>query len=320
MHTEKLKELLSQKFITEEQYNNIEPVISGKIISVFFELRTLLYLGVLLFSTGVGILIYENIGDIGHLISIIILFTLTLACFVYVFRRAPAYSHGKVSSHSPYYDYVVLLGCLLFISVLGYLQFQYELFDEGMGLTTLITAMFFFFVAYRLDNIAVLSLAITAFASFWSISVSPQKWYTGDFLSSENLYVTAMIFGSAMAAIALGVDRKGVKTHFTFTYLNFSILIFLIGTLTGIFENYNSYALYLLLLYGGCAFCVYYANIRKSFLFLLYAAIAAYVGTTYFLSDFVLKDPLLWFFYLIASCGGLITFIIRYKNYFKRAE
>lgn len=320
MRIEKLKELLSRNLITEEQYNSIEPILSKKIFSVFYELRTLLYLGVVLFSTGVGILIYKNIGDIGHLISIICLFVLTVACFVYAFQRVPGYSHEKISSPSAYFDYVVLLGCLLFISVLGYLQFRYALFDDGMGLTTLITSIFFFFVAYRFDNLAVLSLAITAFASFWSISVSPQKWYTGDFLAPENLYVTAMIFGSAMTAIALVADKKGVKTHFTFTYLNFSVLIFLVGALTGIFENYNSYALYLLLLYGGCAFCVYYANTRKSFLFLLYAVVFGYIGTTYFLSDFVLEDPFIWFLYLIASCGGFIAFIIRYKNYFKRTE
>ena len=35
-----------------------------------FTLPRALYLGVMLFTTGAGILIYQNIGDIGHVISI----------------------------------------------------------------------------------------------------------------------------------------------------------------------------------------------------------------------------------------------------------
>lgn len=320
MRPEGLNELRSKNLLTEDQYNTIEPVLTKKIFSVFYELRTLIYLGVLLFSTGVGILIYKNIGDIGHLLSIITLFLLTVSCFIYAFRKAPGYTNGKVAPYTPYFDYVVLLGCLLFISVLGYLQYQYSIFDESLGLTTLVTAVFFFLISYRFDNLGVLSLAITALASFWSISVSPQKWYSGDFLSADNLYITAIIFSAILSATAFALDWKGVKTHFTFTYLNFCALIFFAGTLTGIFINYNSYGLYLLLLYAGCGLAVYFAHIKKSFLFLLYAFIAGYIGTTYFLSDFVLQDPFLWFAYLIASCGGLIFFIVRYKNYFKRAE
>jgi hypothetical protein len=67
------KELADKKLITPEQFEKIDLITSGKIVSVFYELRTLLYLGVMLFTTGAGILIYQNIGDLGHLISIILL-------------------------------------------------------------------------------------------------------------------------------------------------------------------------------------------------------------------------------------------------------
>ncbi|MES1221265.1 MAG: DUF2157 domain-containing protein, partial [Bacteroidota bacterium] len=61
------KELLDKNLITADQFNKIDPVVSGKIVSVFYELRTLLYLGVMLLATGLGILIYQNIGGLGHL-------------------------------------------------------------------------------------------------------------------------------------------------------------------------------------------------------------------------------------------------------------
>lgn len=320
MRLETLKEIRDKNLLTEDQYHRLGLQISKKLISVFYELRILLYLGVLLFTTGIGILIYKNIGDIGHMLSISALFIMTLLCFGYAFRFAPDYSNGTVKGPTPFFDYIVLLGCLLFISVLGYLQFQYDLFDERLGLTTLITAAFFFFAAYRFDHLGVLSLAITALASFWSITISPQKWYSGDFFATANLHITALIFGSSLAVIALGLDKKSIKPHFTFTYINFCSLIFLIGALAGIFINEDSYAIYLLLLYAGCGFTVYFAHQKKSFLFLLYAFVFGYIGTTYFLTDTILKEAGLWFLYLIISCGGFILFIVRYRNYFKRAE
>src|SRR5690606_35008245 len=120
-----------------------------KIFSVYYELRTMLYLGVMLFTTGMGFLIYENIGDIGHILSITGLCILTIACFGYGFWKVAPYSNEKISNDSPYFDYIVLLGCLLFISVLGYLQFQYNLLYDKLEFATLITALFFFLAAYR---------------------------------------------------------------------------------------------------------------------------------------------------------------------------
>ena len=78
------RELLDKGFINEDQFTKIDVITSGKVVSVFYELRSLLYLGVMLFTTGVGILIYQNIGDLGHLLSIIALIILTTGCFFYV--------------------------------------------------------------------------------------------------------------------------------------------------------------------------------------------------------------------------------------------
>ncbi len=312
------RELLEKGLITHDQFRKIEPVVSGKLISVFYELRTLLYLGVMLFTTGAGILIYQNIGSIGHIISIIALIILMLVCFWYVYKDEVGYSHEAVKAPTPYYDYVLLLGCLLFISIQGYLQFQYGALDENLGWSTLITAIVFVYTAYRFDHVGVLSLGITALASFWSISVSPQKWYSGDFFSGSNLYNTAIIFSMVVGGVAFFLDKRGIKKHFTFTYLNFCMLIFFVGTIAGMFNEY--WFLYVLLIYGGCAFSYYMARWRKSFLFLLYAFLSGYIATTYLLTRTVFEqDPELWLIYSLLSCGGFVYFIIRYKKFFKQA-
>ncbi len=311
-------DLLAKGFISETQFNRIEPIVSGKIVSVFYELRTMLYLGVLLFTGGIGILIYENIGALGHIIAILLLSLITLLCFWYTFTKGLPFTIEKVKAPTPYFDYIVLLGSLLFISVQGYLQFQYELLDDNLGWSTLITAAFFFYIAYRFDNLGILSLAITALASFWSISISPQKWYSNDFFETANLHITALFFGSILGVLAMILDWKSIKKHFTFTYINFSILIFFVGATAGLFDGAN-YSIYLILIYAGCGFTVYYANRERSFLFLLYAFVFGYIGTTYLMVDLILDDlPELIFYYAILSCGGFVYFIISYKNFFTR--
>ena len=314
------KELFDKGIITEEQFNKIDLITSGKIVSVFYELRSLLYLGVMLFTAGAGILIYQNIGELGHIAAIIALCVLTLACFWYAIIKGAGYSNGPIKAPTPYYDYVLLLGCLLFISVQGYLQFQFGILDDNLGWSTLITAGLFFYIAYRYDHTGILSLGITALASFWSISVSPQKWYQGDFFSGSHLYITAIVFGSVLAAIAVLLDKRLIKQHFTFTYLNFYTLIFFVGAMTGLFDS-DMYGIYVLLIYAGCAFAWYVARWKRSFMFLLYAFVAAYIGTTFLLAETIFSsgDAIsLWFLYSIASCGGFVYFIIKYKNFFAR--
>jgi hypothetical protein len=318
MTAETPSELLEKGFISRDQHERIDLVNSGKIVSLFYELRSILYLGVMLFTTGVGILIYQNIGESGHLIAIISLSFLAVLCFWYVFTRASPYTNGAVTPPTPYFDYIVLLGSMLFISVQGYLQFRFGLLDENLGLSTLVSSVFFFYIAYRYDHLGILSLAITALASFWSISISPRKWYSGDFFSASHLYVTAVVFSIVLAVIAIALDKRAIKKHFTFTYLNFSLLIFFAGAITGLFVE-ESVTIYLPLIFAGSGFSWYVARQNKSFIFLLYAFIAVYIGTTYFLAITVIDQVFeLWFLYSFASCGAFIYFIIKYKNYFTR--
>lgn len=313
--------MLEQGLLSQEKHDRMEAIVKGKIVSVYFDLRAMLYAGVLLFSTGIGILIYENISDAGHLVAIGVLMLMTAGCFVYAFGKGPAYSAGEVEGPTPYFDYVVLLGSLLFISVQGYLQFQYDLLTENLGMSTLISALVFFFMAYRFDHAGVLSLAITALASFFSITISPKKWYSGDFFEGPHVYLTAVIFGIALAAVALLLERRRIKPHFMFTYLNFALLIFFVGALSGLFESRRLMGLYLPVIYAGVLFAYLAAKRRKSFLFLLYAFIAGYIGTTYLLAETILQraDGALWFYYFLFSSGGFVYLIVKYRQHFTRA-
>lgn len=319
MTIETPRELFEKGLIREEQFHKIEAITSGKTVSVFYELRTLLYVGVFLFTTGAGVLIYQNIGELGHLISIAVLTLIMLGCFWYVNTRGKDYSNNRVESPNAYFDYILLLGCLLVVSIQGYIQFQYDVFTNSIEWNTLITALFYFYVAYRYDHLGILSLAITAFASFWGLSVSPRKWYTSDFFDKADLHITALVFASTLALLALFLDKKSIKRHFTFTYLLFCFLLFFVGAIAGIFIDQRYDILYVLIVYVGCAFAWMEAQKNKSFLFLIYAFVAGYIATTYLLFEYVFSDnPFVVYNYFLISCGGIVYLIIRNKKLFRR--
>lgn len=320
LNTPSHKQLFDKGLIDKTQFNRLEIIVSGKLISLFYELRILLYLGVMLFSTGVGILIYENIGSIGHLTSLILIILSCVFCFWYAFSKQIPYSNKKIIAPTPYFDYVLLLGCLLFISVFGYLQFLYGILDNNLEWLTLVTSIFFFFIAYRLDHLGVLSLAITALASFFGLSVTPQNWYSGDFFDSSSLYITSVLFGMFVAVSALLLEKREIKKHFTFSYINFSSLLFFAGTSTGMFSEKIEW-LFMMLQLIAAIMVLYYATKTKSYLFLIYAFIFGYVAFTY-LVFLILPSGLgiFWAYYLLFSCGLFIYYIIRFRNFFKREE
>jgi hypothetical protein len=318
MNPQILRELSDKGLIKPEQYARLEPILAGRVLSLYYELRLGLYLGILLFTTGVGILIYLNIGELGHRISIFALSILMFLCFAYAFYKTPSYSNDRHPVPTPYFDYVLLLGCLLFISVLGYLQFQYALFDERIELTTLLSAVLFFFAAYRFDHLGILSLGITALGSYWGLSMSPKEWYAGGGFEGNRLPFVAMGYGLLLFGAATVLNYKSIKKHFTFTYLNFASLLFLMGSLAKVLDE-DFYLPYLALLQAACIGLAYYGLKKRWFLFILYSYVAGYIGITYFLGDTIFQnEPSLWFMYFLLSCGGLIVLIIRYRNLFKR--
>jgi hypothetical protein len=60
------EKLQTNGFISEESLVKLKAHENSKLFSLHWELKTILYLGILLLSGGLGILVYKNIDTIGH--------------------------------------------------------------------------------------------------------------------------------------------------------------------------------------------------------------------------------------------------------------
>lgn len=308
-----LRRLTESGTLTAAEAEPIAAYERERPFSVFGELRTALYLGVTLLSTGLGILIYENLDTIGHQAVVAIIAALMLGCFGYVWRHRQPYANGLVQNHT-LFDFILLLGCLLFLSLESYLQFAYQAFGTRYGLATALPAFVFIPLAYRFDHRGVLAMGLTALASWVGLTIAPLDVFTSGQFHQTSVIDVAIGFGVAVMGAALFLENRGIKRHFTATYLTLAGNLSLAAALVGWFGEQAPY-LYLLILLGLCAGFVWYARQAQSFFFLLMALVYGYVGVTYLFFRILPEEVLglVGFYYFVFSCAAVVLLLFRYK-------
>ncbi|MPR35703.1 DUF2157 domain-containing protein [Salmonirosea aquatica] len=316
-----LDELEQKELLTPAQRVVIGQYEKQKPVSLFIYLRTLLYLSISAFIGGIGVLIYENIDTVGHTILISILALVTVGCFVFVFRKGTPYRPEKVVQTTHYFDTVLLLGCLLFLTLEGYAQYQYELFGTRYGLAVIIPAIFFFYLAYRYDHQGVLSLAITALASWVGLTATPSELLVKNDFSDPAVIRASVIFGAIILTTARFLKQRGIKPHFTYTYVLLAGTLYLAACTGGMFTQDRLQLLFGVLLGIGCWDFFKNAQDENSLLLLLISVIFGYTGITYLLFNNLLNEfmEFLASFYLLASAAGVVWFFVSYKKILKRS-
>lgn len=312
MDTRTLQTLQSQGLLDEKQQEFLTRVYDKSLFSLFYELKTLLYFSILLFTTGIGIWVYKNIDTIGHQAIITALSIVMGSCFWYATKHKSPYSPLEVKSPGMLYEYILLLGSLVFATLVGYVQYQYGIFGSRWELSTLIPAIVFLFIAYSYDHRGILALGIAGLASTLGLTISPIQMVREGFFSAKPLILSQLIFGVSICAISLFLDYKNIKKHFTFTLLNLGSQIAFISCLFALFQL-DQEAVYFLLLMILSTIGITYALKRKSFLFLLNSSLYGYIGLSYLVIK-NMKDPYSIFCYLIVSGGVIITFVFKYKK------
>ncbi|XZF13632.1 DUF2157 domain-containing protein [Chitinophagaceae bacterium MMS25-I14] len=318
-----LKRLREGGFLTEEEYDRSSTYEQAKPLSVFWELRSLLYLGIILLTTGLGVLVYKNIDTIGHQAVLAFIAICCVGSFYYCIRHAKGYNRLKVESPNIWFDYILLLGCLLLISFITYLQFEYHVFGVHTGLASFIPMALLFIAAYYFDHLGILSLAITNLAAWAGITVTPLNILQDNDFSSSSVIYTGIVLGAGLIALAYVSERRHVKAHFAFTYKNFGINILFIASIAGMIMTENLYLLWFLPIAGLCFFSCRSALKESSFYFFVITTLYAYVVLSYVIIRLLFNASIdegaiyLGLFYFIGSGIGLIRLLIHYNKKIK---
>ena len=309
-----LNELTGKGLIPAEQQAKIAYFEQHKPFSLHWELRAMLYAGVLLVSSGLGLLIYENFDRIGHTALLTGIALLCAACYGYAWYHRPPLSRTEVKSQSPFGDYALVLGCLLFLTLEGYAQYQFNVFGNRYGIATLLPAILFLGLAYRFDHRGVLGMALTALISWIGLTVRPLDFFFKTNFFDERVVFSTLALALVLIGTALLLERQRIKPHFTYTYLTIAGNLLLIALLAGLF-NFDEWRVWFAIgLVVACVGFDRYARREKSFLFLLMSALYGYIGLTYLLS-FVSIDTYLVFWYFVITSVLLVVYLSRHRRY-----
>ncbi len=316
------KKLLSEHHITEEEFEKIK-LQELEPACVYWDLRSLLYLGILLLTTSLGILIYKNINTIGHDVIIITIAILCIACFWYNLKNATGFSTKKVMSPSTWFDYILLTGCLLLLTFIGYLQFEYEIFGNRWGLATFIPMILLFISAYYFDHLGVLSLAIINLAAWVGISVTPMQVLTNNDFGNVRLIYSGIVLGIFLTAISFASLSKNIKAPFYFTYKNFGCHILQISLIAAVFY-FEKYYLFWFLVLSITSFLFLKNSLKEnSFYFLVITILYEYIGLSYVFMRLLFRENsgddsiYVAIIYFILSGIGLIWLFIHYNKILK---
>ena len=323
MNISLFEQLHKEGLISDLSLQKVKQRANSPLFSVHWELKTILYLGILLLTGGLGILIYKNIDTIGHQAILTAIGLLCIGCFFYCERKKQPFARTKVPAPNSFFDYILLLGCLTLISFITYLQVQYTAFGNAYGLATFIPMVILFFCAYYFDHLGVLSMAIANLAAWMGIAVTPLSIFKANNFEDAKIIFAGLLLGVALTTIAWASKQKNIKAHFGFTYINFGMNILFISCLAGMFYFDNFYPLWLLPL-AGTAFYFYKKSLATaSFYFMLMLTIYGYIGISYVLVRLMLNNvqdlgPVyLIFMYFIASGIGVIVFLIKMNKKLK---
>lgn len=311
-----LEELKSNRLLTSEQILSIEHYERQKPVSLYIYVKTLLYLSITAVIGGLGVLVYENINTAGHIVLISTLSLITIGCLLFVFRKGLPYSPSQVIHPTAYLDTILLLGCLLFLVVEGYAQYQFEVFGTRYGLGTLIPAVFFLILAYRFDHQGVLSLGLSSLASWVGLTVTPNQIMVQNDFTDQSVIITALVFGSSVLVLAKALEVRGIKPHFNTTYLLVAGTLYLLAATAGLITHEGWKIVYTLLVAAGCWY--FYVNARRgeSLLFLLISLIFGYITLTYLIFNNLSLEigAFLGSLYFLVSAAGVVWFLLNYKK------
>lgn len=316
------QKLFEKELITSEQFQNIKKYRSLGIFSLHNELLFLLYLAVLLFTSGVGTLIYKNIDNIGHIAVLSVLLVLTIACFYFCFKKSKGFQKGIVNFENPVYNYLVLLATILSCTFIGYIQFQYEIFGADYSLATVVCALIAFYCAYYFDNKSALTIGITALATTIGITVTPKTLLNNDIYNNPLLSYYGLVLGLLLLVWTVYSNKIYLKKHFNLVFTTYALHLMFICCIAGLLDEYWKVFIFITL-YVSFYFLKNSIKIHSTFNF-VFTLVYSYIGFNILLIklfEFVDLSYLTSFLILGTSMyliGSIFLFIWLIKKFNKR--
>lgn len=320
MNEQATQKLFDKGLISKEQFDQITNYRNLNVFSLNAELKIILYVSVLLFTSGIGILVYQNIDTIGHSIIISLIAIVTILCYYFSFKKAPKFEKNQTHFVSPVMEYIVLTANLLTCILIAYLQIQYNTFGTHYGLATIIPTAIGLLSGYYFDNKNVLSLAITGLAAYIGLTVSPQALLQNEVYNTNSLSYAAIGLGLVLIIWNYYTSKINFKTHFALILLTFAVHLIGIACVNNIIDSDYFFTFSIILALATYYFYNSSYKIKSVSLF-VFTLLYGFIGLNITLFKIIESLNLTDFFEFILvlspfySIGAIILFIMMIKKF-----
>lgn len=309
----RLEHWREQGAISPEQHAQLAGLCRGEPFSLFLELNVLLYAGVLAFVGGLGWTVTTWSQQLGDVLVIAVLSAILATCLWYCFSRAPGWSLAETPAPTAVFDYVLYLGSLVWCVELAYLESRLHVLSGQWDYYLLLTAVLFFFLAYRFDNRFVLSLALTSLAGWFGLKIS--HWPS----RQDAVYRECALLYSVLVGVGGTIlQRRGLKPHFFGTYLNIVANVLFWALLSGVF-NREGYGIWFLALLLACGASLAYGLRRRQFAFVAYSAVYGYVGVSSILIRGIYDETVVLGYFVITAIAMLVALVLIARRFGRSA-
>lgn len=282
-----IPEITRSGILSEEKAALLLRVARGELVSVDPEIRLLFYFGVLLTAAGAGILVKDNYQQIGPLAVACFIGLGALISFGVAVRKAPAFSWNEVESPSVGFDYLLLLGVLLAVSDLVFIEIQFTSLGTHWPWHLLIASLLMAWVAVRYDSRTIFSLSLSTFAAWRGVSVSLlEKSFWGGI--EESIRWNSLACGVFFILLGRFLLKSGKKSHFEPIAVHIGWLLVFGGLISGCTQDGAQGILYITVLALAGAGLAWLNVRRKRFTLFLFGSAGIFVA----LAGLVLKSSL----------------------------
>jgi len=277
-----IPDLEKRGLLPREKTRRLLRVTRGELVSIHQELRALLYLGVLLLVSGVGLLLKENlerIESIGPVTLALVIALAAAAAFFWVLQTAPTFSWQETPSPHLAFDYVLLLGVLLTAADLAYVETQFTPLGANWPWHLLLVSLFMTALALRFDSRVVFSLALSTFASWRGVSaslVTDSLWRDPGVAVRANALGCGVLF-VLLGALLLQADRKA---HFEPVAAHLGWLLILGALASGALDSGGRALLYAVGLLACASGLAAYAFYHRRFPLFALGVVGMYIGVS----------------------------------------
>jgi hypothetical protein len=280
-----------------------------EIVSLYNELRFLTWAGVMLFATGVGVLVARHLEEIGPIVIAIAIGIAAAACYAYAEwkRRRIAQLQSSLVD-----DFILLLAALLLSADVGYIEHQWHLFGSGWPRHLLVLAIVHAFIAYRFDSRLVLSLSISSLAAYLGIERRAESLFDGSTQTAIRAFACA-----AILFVWRQVNRLRSTRRFEPLFEHFAANLAFWGALVLMFENETRPLGCFIALALAAASAIHGFRAREE-IFVIYAWIYGTIAVDVFVADVLDDSTAIAFFLVISSIAAIAALFMTHAR-FRRA-